>query len=196
VSVTIETRGFDDLRKALRAMDADADRASVLAVNTAARDGRAMASRQMRDEVRFPRSYLNGERLSISKRATQGDPEAVIRGRDRPTSLARFAVGQVRFGRQRGVKVRVSARGGGMNMRAGFFIRLRNSNVGLAVRLRKGESLYGSTAAKKLDDGLYLLYGPSVDQVFQGVAVDIVDAVGDKAASEFIRQFERLQNGR
>jgi hypothetical protein len=32
--------------------------------------------------------------------------------------------------------------------------------------------------------------------VFANVAVDIVDAVSDKAASEFIRQFERLQSGR
>lgn len=195
MSVEIETRGFQDLIAEIGRKSKNIDKASSLAINTAARDGRALASRQIREEINYPRSYLSGEegRLTIAQRATPGNPEAVIRGRDRPTSLARFATTPVRFGRQKGVKVRVNALGGGQNIRAGFFMRLRNSNVGLAIRLRSGESLHSSTAAKKISDGLWLLYGPSVDQAFALVAQDVVGEIGDIAASEFIRQFDRLE---
>jgi hypothetical protein len=199
VKLDISTKGFDDLIASLARTNDNVDRASVLAVNRGARDGRALGARQIREEVNYSRGYLSGAegRLAIAQRATTSNPEAIIRGRDRPTSLARFATSPVRFGRQHGVRVRVATQGSATTLRSGFFIRLRNSNVGLAVRLKKGESLIGSQAAKQLENGVWLLYGPSVDQVFQGVAADIVDEVGDIAASEFIRQFERLEaNGR
>jgi hypothetical protein len=186
VSIDISTKGFDDLVASLARTNTNVDRASVLAVNRGARDGRALGARQIREEVNYSRGYLSGAegRLAIAQRA-------------RPTSLARFASSPVRFGRQHGVRVRVATQGSATTLRSGFFIRLRNSNVGLAVRLKKGESLIGSQAAKQLENGVWLLYGPSVDQVFQGVAADIVAEVGDIAASEFIRQFQRLEsNGR
>lgn len=192
----ISTEGFLDAAKALDRTNQNIDKAAALGVNRAARDGRTLASRQIRDEINYPRSYLGGEqgRLMIAQRATQANPEAIIRGRDRPTSLARFAASPIRFGRQNGVRVRVSALGAGQTLRAGFYIRLKNNNVGLAIRLKKGESLHGSTAAKKLADGLWLLYGPSVDQAFHLVARDIVGEVGDIARDEFFRQLDRLEN--
>jgi hypothetical protein len=39
-----------------------------------------------------------------------------------------------------------------------------------------------------------LLYGPSVDQVFRTVAVDISPPLLDNLQSEFLRQFQRLFN--
>lgn len=202
--VEVETREITALAEFYRRLPEIADHAAQLAVNDAARLARRVGGAQILDEVNYPRSYLRGEagRLKITKFATRGDPEAEVRGRDRPTSLARFSLQKVRFGRQKGIRVRVARKGGGQTLERAFFMKLRrgntdidgeNFNVGLAVRLRKGETLRNSTAAMNLGDGLYLLYGPSVDQVFAGVAEDIVDTVSDELEDQFIRQFERLQ---
>jgi hypothetical protein len=42
--------------------------------------------------------------------------------------------------------------------------------------------------------GVALLYGPSVDQVFRTVAVDISQPLLVHLENEFLRQFIRLQN--
>lgn len=69
------------------------------------------------------------------------------------------------------------------------------ANVGLAIRLRPGERLANKTSARRVANGLYVLYGPSVDQVFRsndgtGVANDLVPEIEDKLSKEFIRLLE------
>lgn len=77
-----------------------------------------------------------------------------------------------------------------------FLVRLRGApdgfNTGLAVRLRPGESLRASRAARRLDNNVYLLYGPSVDQIFRSVAVEQSEPVLLDLEIEFRRQFIRL----
>lgn len=202
----IETRGLDELIAHTRGIGGRIDEAAQFAVNDAARFARRVGSAQILDEINYPRSYLRGEkgRLSITKFAARDDLVAEVTGRDRPTSLAQFATGPKKFGRQRGVTVKVSKRGSGRRLASAFRIKLRrgksfdgeNFNVGLAVRVKPGDSLRNSTAAVSMGNGLYLLYGPSVDQAFQGVAADIVDEVSDKLETEYVRQFERLNDGR
>lgn len=197
MSLEIETKGFADLMRQVSRIAGDADEAAVLAVNRGARDGRVLAARRMTENVNFPRGYLNDERLKITRYANRGskDPEAVIRGRDRPTSLARFATTKPRFGRQKGVRVRVSPTND-QQMDSAFFLRLNNSNIGLAVRVKPGQSLRNSRGAKDIGNGLFLLYGPSVDQVFRGIAEDISDDITLIMRAEFLRQFARLNDGR
>lgn len=200
--VEVETRELPELREFFKRLPEIADHAAQLSVNDSARFARRVGGAQILEEVNYPRGYLGGEdgRLAITKFATRGDAEAEVRGRDRPTSLARFGMTKVRFGRQRGIKVKVSRSGSTQELERAFYMKLRrgntfdgeNFNVGLAVRLKKGEKLTNSTAALNLGNGLYLLYGPSVDQVFGGVAEDIIDPVSDHLEDEFIRQFERL----
>jgi hypothetical protein len=207
--VVIDAQGLDDLRKVFDHLPEIADQAAVLAVNDTARFARRLGAKQAYNEVRFPKGYLGNDtdgRLSVTKFASRGskDPEALIKGRDRATSLARFAVTPVSFGRQSGVQVRVRAGGGGTQMAHAFYMRLRkgrtleadNHNVGLAVRVKPGEKMRNTTGAMLIGDDLWLLYGPSVDQVFKGVAEDIVDETSKHLADEFVRQFERLQDAR
>lgn len=197
MSIEIETVGFDDLVARLSRVQGDADLAAVLAVNYGATKGRTMAAEQIGEEVNYPSGYLNKDRLTVTKRARKGDAEAIIRGRDRPTMLSRFSRSRVRFGRQNRGNVRVEVKPGRtQQLDNAFFMRLRNDNLGLVVRVKKGESLRHSRGAKPIGDGLWLLYGPSVNQVFQGVAHDIVDEVGVLTRDEFLRQFRRLNNGR
>ena len=170
-----------------------AEQAMGIAINQVAeRDGLALLKRDMRDQVDFPNGYLEGGRLRVVRRAARGSLEAVIRGRDRATSLARFARGQSP-GNTKGRGVRVTVRGGRtQTLKKAFLVNLRNGNTGLAVRLKAGDTLRNSQAAVRLADNVYLLYGPSVDQVFRGVADDRAGDISNMVTKQFFRQFDRI----
>lgn len=202
--ISISPKVFDPMRKAMTEFPKAAQRAQVLAVNEGARYGRAEGSRQIVQEVAFKKSYVS-KNLFVKQKATGETMEAVIEGRFRPTSLAEFATSPRKFGKQRGVRVRVSAKGGAKRLGRGFFVRLRRGNtgelgnVGLAVRLKPGERLQNKRNAALLRNdkhgSLYLLYGPSVNQVFFDVREKITPKVLDRVEKEFLRQFARLTRG-
>lgn len=186
--------GLSALRT-LESIPNEVKRAALQAVNKATRDGRASSARAMREQVNFSARYLSGNdgRLAITKQATQNDLEAVITGRFRPTSLARFVTGGTVGGRN-GVRVQV-APGFAKYMRRAFLIRLRagtadldtKSNLGLAIRLRPGENINNKKSIVRLQGNLALLYGPSVSQVFAGVANDEAPGIAEKLEQEFLR---------
>lgn len=191
---------FDSIKDEIRL-------AAVKAINKTADSGRALAARQIRDQVNFPAQYLTpaGKRLFVSKKATKADLEARIRARTRATSLARFVQGTPTPNKP-GVRVEVSP-GKARFLKRAFVIRLKagsanldtKSNLGLAVRLKPGETLRNKSDVRRLERGLYLLYGPSVDQVFAardgtGVAEDISPDLVNKMEDEFLRLLE-LRNG-
>lgn len=184
-----------DLKKMAQIFDAfpeTAETAMVLAINQVAeRDGMAIMQKDMQQQIDFPAGYLKS-RMTIKRRATKGSMEALISGRDRATSLARFAAGQTPKN-TRGRGVRVQLRGGQVrHLRSSFLVNLKNGNTGLAVRLKPGESLRNSDSAVKLANNLYLLYGPSVDQVFRGVAEYRAPEIGEMVSQQFFRQLIRL----
>jgi hypothetical protein len=215
MTVSIELRGLDAVERYYREAPAIAREAARFAVNDAAKFGARRASEEIRKQVRFSRTYLGNAsnadaRLRIRKVAKGGDLEAVITARRRPTSLARFASGTPTFGRTRGrgPRVKVKPGAGYRTIKKGFFLRLRAGgsnldqfNVGLAIRMNPGEVLRnrnkGLTGLKAFGSSknLYLLYGPSVDQVFQTVRADIAPRVAAEAEKQFLRQFARLSRG-
>lgn len=159
-----------------------------------AREALPLIRKEMRDQVNFPKGYLERvDRLAVVRKANKRSLEAVIRGRDQATSLARFrAPGQTpQNTRGRGVRVQIQ-RGQTAVMRRAFLVTLRNGNMGLAVRLKPGEQLRNSTGAKSLENNVYLLYGPSVDQVFRTVAGDVTPEIVQSVTREFFRQFARM----
>lgn len=175
--------------------------AAVRALNKAARDGRTQAARMIRANVAFPASYVGpGEkRLYVSKQATRGDLEAKITARGRVTSLARFVKGNP-SPNAAGVYVEVQPHKA-IHLKRAFVIKLpqgNNSvtdtahNLGLAVRLPKGKTLNNKLTARQVASGLYVLYGPSVSQVFRandntGVAEEMAPDVAADLAAEFLR---------
>lgn len=172
-------------------LDADILKNARNAVNKTADRTRTSAQRQMLQEVAFKAQYVQG-RLTVSRKASGTNIEAVISGRDRPTSLARFVTNpRAKRGQRLGLMVEpgkpVELDKGQVTPRA-FLIQLRGGNQGLAIRLKPGESLTKSRRAKKLADNLYLLYGPSIDQVFQGVAKD----QSEQALAFLESEFQRL----
>jgi hypothetical protein len=187
-----DLKEFDGAKQAIRL-------AAARAINKISRDGRALIARDIRDQVNLPASYVapGQKRLYVSKEATTGDLEGKITARGRATSLARFVQGTPRRGQ--GVRVEV-APGRSRYMKKAFLIRLpagkgdtdTKFNMGLAIRLRPGETLQNKLTARRMEKGLYLLYGPSVDQVFRardgsGVANDVAPQLAVNLEREFLR---------
>lgn len=176
----------------------DIKRAIYQSMNRAADRTRTSSAAQMRKEVNFGASYLapSQGRFTVSRRASPNKLEAVIRGRDRPTSLARFATsGKVN---KPGVRVEVTP-GSPVFMKNAFLVRLpagkdvqTKGNMGLAVRLGPGKSFKNKKQAIQMKNGLYLLYGPSVNQVFQSVREDQKDPALDYWQAEFERMVRDL----
>lgn len=166
--------------------------AAAMAINeVSAGTGLTAIRRDMRSQIEFPSGYLEGDRLKLYKRATPNNLEAVIRGRDRPTSLARFASGQTPSNtRGRPITVRVK-RGRVQTLENAFMVNLRNGNIGIAIRLKQGEELRETEAAIRLSDNVYLLYGPSVEQVFRGVATDNTPLIVDNLRRRFVHHLAR-----
>lgn len=189
-----------DVRKYFDELPSVAEKAAALSINQVVeRDGLAMMRSEITSQVAYPSGYLQQDgRLSVTRKAREGSLEAVITGRDRPTSLARFATGQTPAStRKGGVTIEVK-RGRTVTMKKAFLVNLKNGNLGLAVRLKPGESLANKTYGKPvmLGKNVYLLYGPSVDQVFQTVAQESLPEIGAMVAKEFYRQFARLSRGK
>ena len=188
-----------------RAPDIATTAARIAINDVASRGALSLARREISMQINFDPSYLKGDRLGVVKKASNADLSAVIRARQRATSLARFAAPGQPLGQNRavgGVRVRVK-KGQSSVMRSAWLVRLRsgksltddNFNVGLAMRLKPGESIPGKKSVHKawlIPNEVALLYGPSVDQVFRDVAGDIADSVADMVSSEFYRNFIRL----
>lgn len=198
MSVSVIAEALSEVADYFEKLPEVATQAAALAINTVSqREALPMIRSEMRDQLNFPEGYLEtGNRLSVVRKATRNTLSATIRGRDRATSLARFRTGgQTPVNtRGRGVRLQVK-RGQTRVLRKAFLVKLRGGNIGLAVRLKPGESLANSTGAVEIFENVYLLYGPSVDQVFRTVADDVGPNVLDSVTTEFFRQFARLSSG-
>jgi hypothetical protein len=197
VSVDIDSSGIEDLEHLFESFPDKARQAMSIALNETAR-GPALkaAKRNIMAQINFPEGYLD-TRVEFKQAATPYKLEARIVGRDRPTSLARFTPAGTPVGRaavaNRGLTV-VVKRGSPQRIPQGFLVNLRNSNIGLAIRLKPGETVRGVQRFNpvRLFPNVYLLYGPSVDQVLTDVGDQIAEEVTSDVATEFHRQFARL----
>lgn len=200
MSVQIIATGLKDMLEYVQAVPELAEEAQALAVNDTARDEEVAIRRDMEAQINFPKGYLSGERYGIRRRATRQLAEAVISGRDRPTSLARFAGGaNVANSRGRPIFVRVKS-GQTAKLDRAFLIELRNGNVGLAIRLPEGQEPDKAYKPVQLTrrggqlEPIWLLYGPSVDQVLRGVSADRAPQIAERLQRNFLRQFSRISS--
>lgn len=205
MSYYIEPTGLKAFDELLRQLGQSVEPSASDAINETAVFARRLGSQEIRQRINFTAKYIDGGRLAITRRAKPADLEAVVTGRDRPTSLARFAQGSPRFGRQRTPpRVRVKASGGASPIRNGFWMRLRrgnsvvsaeNANIGLAIRLAEGERVKNKNEMVPIGRNLYLLYGPSVGQVYRTVAEKSSDEVSAQLANRFAHHLGRRIDG-
>ncbi len=172
------------------------------AINTIARNARADAARRIQDQINIPARQVGpgGGLLTVTQSANRASLEARITARGRPTSLARYVQGNPTPGRA-GVSVSVKP-GQSTYLKRAFIVKLPgtggstegdNFNRGLAIRVAPGERISNKIDQVRLAKGLYLLYGPSIQQVFLdnqggGVADDIAEPTAVKLEAEFLRR--------
>lgn len=204
----VKTSGLPDFEDRLAAMPEKAVKAAVLATNAAATKAAVWGKREVISQVAFPKRYLD-DKLKVVSKANANNIEAVVRGEFQARSLASFAANKPKtfakfYKIAPRLRIKPTSNAGSFGTRM-FFLALRQGqrfdeeafNVGLAVRLKKGEQLRNTTGAVKATKipNVYLLYGPSVNQVFQTVAPNIAGDVANYQATEFERQFRRLDRG-
>lgn len=209
--MSVTAVNLDTFERAVRSMPGAARKAARLSTNDAARRARAKSATEMMKQVAFPKGYLGTVRngnLRISKYAKTTDLTAEVSGRFRPTSLARFTLNKSEMlGKNRRGPARVQVRPGSVKtIERAFLIRLKrglqsaaaagvNANLGLAIRLKPGECVENKKEMVAMGRGVYLLYGPSVNQVFRSVSKDVAPEIGSFFNTEFSRQFRRLYRG-
>lgn len=188
-----------DLENFLKATPDITNRAVAYAMNDVlGGQGLARFRKAVAAEVQFPAGYVD-DKINIDQRATPTRLVASVVGRQRPTSLARFATSGT-VGGKGGVTVRV--KGGAKHMSEGFLVRLNQGagiedgyNVGLAIRLKPGMTINKKDTSRMVHLGkdVVLLYGPSVDQILNNEVADAeTPEVVDAIATEFFRQYSRL----
>lgn len=185
--------GLSDLGM-LDMLPATVIKAALRAVNHSADKARVLSGRAIRQKVNFPGHYVTGKsgRLEQTKYASPTDLEAVVTGRQRPTSLARFLTSIPQKRKDLRVKV---APNKSITLKGAFLLKLRHGtaitdtkhNLGLAVRLAHGDTLRNKKHVKKIAGNIFVLYGPSVDQVFRTVAADVSPQAADIMRDEFLR---------
>lgn len=204
--IEVQLRGLETVEKYFQQAPERAEKALRFAVNAAATFAAREGKKEIMRQLNFDAAYLGSPtqpdaRLRIGQKASAGNLQAVVVARHRPTSLARFSDTPVAFGKPTGpIRVRVK-KGKTAAFERAFFVRLKpgskaitldNYNVGLAVRLRPGEKLKNKKVqGSEFSKNTYLLYGPSVEQAFNTVSVDISDDVLSYAEREFLRQYGR-----
>lgn len=204
MTVTVDLADVLKLEDFLDAVPEATRKAASISINSVIKGpGLAQYRRAVNEQIAFPGGYVNDDRLGVTQYATPSRLEGRITGRQRATSLARFATSGT-IGSKGGVSVRVGRAGGSTHIKGAFLVRLNagagitgdNYNVGLALRLKPGQTVIGkkdTSRMVRLDANVVLLYGPSVDQVLKnGVAEAETPAVVNMISTEFFRNFQRL----
>lgn len=194
--------GIEDL-DFLNTVGKDLDKIASQAINKTLKKARTKAAKKIRQEINLPARYVSpsGKGLYVSQIARPHALEGRLTASGRPTSLARYVHGSPRVGKA-GVVVEVQP-GKAKFMKRVFPLKLPQGNtltdtvynLALAIRLRPGERLRNKVSARRVSKGLYILYGPSVDQVFRahsgsGVANDLVPEIQRDLTDEFLRLLE------
>lgn len=193
IGYALFVEGLDEIVNLDKQLDPQIVKAAYRAINATADRARTDSAEEIRRQVNFPASYLKPSqgRLLVSQRASGSSLEAIISGRRRATSLARFVTSGTPG--KKGVSVAVKP-GRNVELPNAFLMRLRSgsnvdtkNNLGLAIRTAKGERPNSAYKPVRVADGLWLLYGPSVDQVFKTVREDVRPDAESFLASEFYR---------
>ena len=203
--VTIDMTGIAQLRSYFDAAPEAATNAVRDAINDGIKFAFAEASRRIRAQVNLPQDYIGsvaqGNRLKVSMYATAEQLWASLSATKRAVSLARYANDRSLGRRPDGITVTVKP-GHPETLPGAFLLPLKKGpaltedtyNVGLAIRLKPGQRPGSKHTMKPYgrgDPNLYLLYGPSVDQVFRQVRGDMDDVVTNFVTQSFYRQFRR-----
>lgn len=199
MSTVIDTRQLKRASKLVKGTVTALEKAEYRTVNRVASKTRTAGSKEIRSRVNLKAAYVN-QHLRLFKKATPGNPRAVITARKRPTRLARYGAKQITRAakgaagdssraipagkKQGGVSVQVSKGSGRRRMPKAFLVPLKtNGLTGVFIR----------TGTNRGD--IKHLYGPSVDQVFRSVRDDLKPTIRKEIVKEFKAQMNYARQG-
>lgn len=191
VSLSQSLEGLAEVRQRLAALGEKAPRVMAMVINRGADRARTRGVSAIAAQVKLQKSYIR-DLLAVSKKASKADPDAVITGRKRPTLLFRYGAVQrtvpARNGKRRKAGVSVNVKRKSAPAEGKWFIvhRLKNSGASAVISRFRRSSGVGNRW-----DGLKVLYGPSVDQLWRDVRDDVAPEVMEWAGTELVRQLER-----
>ena len=203
LSMKVSEANLDEVRDLMKAAGDAAMEIAAAAINDGIAYARKESGDAILDQVNFPPGYLDlPERFAVTQKATAAAPTARLTARQRPTSLGTFitAVGP----KGRGVTVKVQRKGAAKRFNRAFVTNALKAgdksfgNRGVALRTKgpKPERAYKPVKLFSDDNGVvWLLYGPSVNQVFSDVAEDILPKVNRFVVDRY-RQLFNARFGR
>lgn len=162
------------------------NRAMSRAINHTLGVTRTEASRAIRKQVKLKAAYVR-ERLRLQK-ANVNRVQGRITTPTRGLLLTRFPNEQVYepIGDDPwGINVQVKPRGGYKHLPGAFYITFANGVRAIAIRTQRGAGLGRS-------EGLKVLYGPSVSQVFTDVKDDLQAPSGERLIARMAHEADRL----
>jgi len=194
--IRVSTSGIQSFARFAARFEDTAKQAASIAINDVARQERTLAKRQMQAAINVPSSTFEGKNFAVAQFANPNNLEAVLSAARRPLNLSRFITSRTpKVGPKgrKGIEVSVKRGGSKRVLEGAFLIPGPSGGVGLAIRSKT--PLRNSRAARQIRPGLYILSGPSVNQMFGRIAPTRERPAAGTLEREFLRQFERLQRG-
>ena len=191
----IDIVGLTDFEKLLKKVPDETRKAASMAINTTAKRARTAGAKEIRNQVNLRAKYVN-DNLTVTRSASRNDLRAVINGRARPVMLHRYVTGWASRskGRRRGARVSVKRGGASRSLSRTFEMKLNSGNMAIVMRTDGGEpdAAYKPRRLFAGRDDLWVLYSPSVDQLFKTVKDDIAPDMSKFVAKEFKRHIARF----
>lgn len=171
---------YDDLS----AIKNGAPKAMSRAINHTLGVTRTESSTEIRKQVKLKAGYVR-DKLKIRK-ATVSKPQGAIRTPTRGTFMTRYPYRQYKNG---DIGVQIKPTGGKQRMSDAFLLGPLKNSGAMAIAQRTARHRPGT---KKRLQGIKLLYGPSVSQVFTDVKDDLQAPSGNRLMQRLAYEADRL----
>lgn len=187
---------FEDFNIA-ESLDSSVRKSMATTINKTAKWAKDEISDVIYNTINFPNGYLEESNRLTNTETTEFLLRAQVKGRDKPTSLARFATGP-----NKDLTVHVLKANAPVRNFNGWRATMKNGNAGLMTAVEKGmipkgapgARLMKSISAKNKKYDIFLLYSYSVDQAMNRVlndkSLNLVDKVSNKMADFYKNIFE------
>lgn len=180
MAIKVDHAAMQEVFRALSHIRNGASTATMRALNHTLDKTRTSANSAIREQVALPASYVK-ERLR-PKKATKNNLSARLEAMRRGVLLSRY--------QNRDLKVGVSVKvkpgpGQTKKMPGAFYITFANGVRAIAIRTQRGPGLGRS-------EGLKLLHGPSVSQVYTDVKDDMTQPSGRLLLERMAHEAARL----
>ena len=193
--IVVSSTGIRGLEDAIRRQPEIARKAAQFAVNDTIEWSRVRIKAGILQQVAVPADSITPARFGITRRAKPNALEAALSASNQGLGLIRF-VTSPRVARAKSPTVRIKPGGAAVKMERAFLIPTPKAPGSFALAVRAPGGLAKSRAARRIPGSdVYILSGPSPNQLLANIAPTLLPAIQTRLQQEYARQFERLSRG-